>query len=93
MIMNVPDLKPEVVEKLIRMGPPPTFFDDAFTNSVLKQIAKQRTAHQSNAATSSKKTVKAKLPPIKIKITKVFKQPSTSRTRSDRGRTGDHVKK
>jgi len=34
----LPEYEPEVIEKLVRMGPPPRFFDDAFTARVLGQM-------------------------------------------------------
>lgn len=34
----LPEYEPEVIEKLVRMGPPPRIFDDAFTARVLGQM-------------------------------------------------------
>ena len=34
----LPEYEPEVIEKLLRLGPPPPIFDDTFTARVLKQM-------------------------------------------------------
>jgi hypothetical protein len=41
MIMPFPEFDPEVIEKLIRMGPPPRYFDDAFTARVMKEMSEK----------------------------------------------------
>lgn len=54
MNMSLPEFKPEVIERLIRMGKAPRIFDDAFTARVLKQMEQSGLVQQKPGHTATK---------------------------------------